>query len=107
MTIATASNAADVPTPAQVLPWQHKLAVAVAATKPPVEVIALNRMAFGPAPSDLARVRTMGVSAYIEEQLHPSTIDDSACDARLAAANLQYLNANVPTLWALSYSEAN
>ena len=119
MTVSAALKTADPPMPAarkgpddalraaHVLPWQHTITGAVAATKPPVEVIALNRMAFGPAPSDLARVRTMGVSAYIEEQLHPSTIDDSACDARLAAANLQYLNANVPTLWALSYSEAN
>lgn len=37
---------------------------------------ALNRMAFGPRPGDLERVRKMGVDAYIEEQLAPERIEE-------------------------------
>lgn len=35
----------------------------------------LNRVAYGPRPGDLERVRTMGVDAYLEEQLHPERIE--------------------------------
>ncbi|HVO91471.1 MAG TPA: DUF1800 domain-containing protein [Terriglobales bacterium] len=34
----------------------------------------LNRLAFGPSPDDIDRVKTMGVDRYIQEQLSPSTI---------------------------------
>ncbi|MFO1461528.1 MAG: DUF1800 family protein [Verrucomicrobiota bacterium] len=34
----------------------------------------LNRLAYGPTPDDLARVRAMGPDAYIAEQLSPETI---------------------------------
>ena len=34
----------------------------------------LNRLAFGPAPGDVQRVATMGVDAYIQQQLHPNSI---------------------------------
>jgi uncharacterized protein (DUF1800 family) len=44
----------------------------------------LNRIGFGPRPGDVARVQTLGLQAYIEEQLHPERIDDAALDARLA-----------------------
>src|SRR5687768_8514629 len=47
-------------------------------------VHALNRLGFGPAPGDIERVRRMGLSAYIEEQLNPSRLDDSSLNARLA-----------------------
>ena len=35
---------------------------------------ALNRMAFGPRPSDLERVNPIGVEHYIREQLDPQSI---------------------------------
>ena len=44
----------------------------------------LNRLTFGPRPGDVERVRGMGVDKWIELQLHPDKIDDSALDARLA-----------------------
>ncbi|HKM86115.1 MAG TPA: DUF1800 domain-containing protein [Terriglobales bacterium] len=47
-------------------------------------VHALNRLTFGPRPGDLDRVTRMGVDKWIELELHPSKIDDSALDARLA-----------------------
>ena len=34
----------------------------------------LNRMAYGPLPGDIERVRQMGVERYIDEQLHPERI---------------------------------
>ncbi len=40
----------------------------------------LSRLGFGPWPGDLERVRTMGIEAYLEEQLSPESIDDSACE---------------------------
>src|SRR5579884_1195987 len=35
---------------------------------------ALNRIAFGPRPGDLERVRALGVERYIDEQLDPEAI---------------------------------
>jgi uncharacterized protein (DUF1800 family) len=45
---------------------------------------ALNRLTFGPRPGDVAAVEAMGLDKWIDEQLNPETIDDSAFDARLA-----------------------
>src|SRR5713226_2535449 len=45
---------------------------------------ALNRLGFGPRPGDLERVKQMGLQKWIDQQLHPETIDDSAVDGRLA-----------------------
>ncbi len=44
---------------------------------------ALNRLTFGPRPGDVDRVTAMGVEQWIEQQLHPEKIDDSALEARL------------------------
>ena len=38
-----------------------------------------------PAPGDLERVRTVGLAAYIDQQLQPERIDDSRMATRLAA----------------------
>jgi len=46
-------------------------------------VHALNRMTFGPRPGDVERVTQMGVDKWIELELHPDKIDDSALEARL------------------------
>ena len=42
----------------------------------------LSRAAYGPWPGDLEKVRTMGSEQWIEEQLNPESIDDTACDLR-------------------------
>jgi uncharacterized protein (DUF1800 family) len=47
-------------------------------------VHALNRLTFGPRPGDVERVTQIGVDKWIDLQLHPDKIDDSALDARLA-----------------------
>ncbi len=44
----------------------------------------LNRVGFGPRPGEADRVRAMGLEKYIDEQLHPDKISDSAMEARLA-----------------------
>lgn len=44
---------------------------------------ALNRLAYGPRPGDLERVRQMGLAKWIDQQLNPSSIDDKAMEARL------------------------
>jgi uncharacterized protein (DUF1800 family) len=46
---------------------------------------ALNRLTFGPRPGDVAAVEAMGLDKWINEQLNPETMDDSALEARLAA----------------------
>ncbi len=46
---------------------------------------ALNRLTFGPRPGDLEQVMAMGVDRWIELQLNPEKIDDSALNARLDA----------------------
>lgn len=45
---------------------------------------ALNRLTFGPRPGDFERVAQIGVDKWIDLQLHPERIDDSAVDLRLA-----------------------
>jgi len=44
---------------------------------------ALNRLGYGPRPGDVERVKQMGLTKWIELQLNPKSIDDSAVEARL------------------------
>ena len=46
-------------------------------------VHALNRLTFGPGPSDVERVQRMGLTAWIDQQLNPSRINDTALDGKL------------------------
>ena len=50
---------------------------------------AMNRLAYGPRPGDVERVRQMGLEKWINQQLAPNSIDDKAVNARLE---------NLPTL---------
>lgn len=43
----------------------------------------LRRVEFGPSPKDMDTVLRLGVNGYIEQQLNPSQIDDSALEAIL------------------------
>jgi len=45
---------------------------------------ALDRLTFGSRPGDVQRVTALGVDKWIELELHPEKIDDSAIEARLA-----------------------
>jgi uncharacterized protein (DUF1800 family) len=44
---------------------------------------ALNRLAYGPRPGDLEAVRQIGLAKWIDQQLNPDSISDSAMQARL------------------------
>jgi len=44
---------------------------------------ALNRFGFGPRPGDVDRVKQIGLQKWIDEQLRPESIDDSALQTRL------------------------
>jgi uncharacterized protein (DUF1800 family) len=53
---------------------------------PELIVHLVNRITFGLRPSDLARARSLGFTGFVEEQLHPESIDDSESEAAIAAA---------------------
>jgi uncharacterized protein (DUF1800 family) len=54
----------------------------------------LNRVAFGPRPGDVERVRRIGVDAYIDEQLYPERIAlPDGLAQRLAALDVERLPA--------------
>ncbi|MGA8161232.1 MAG: DUF1800 domain-containing protein [Acidobacteriaceae bacterium] len=53
---------------------------------------ALNRLTFGPRPGDVAAVEAMGLDKWIDEQLNPQSIDDSALETRLAEYPAMRLN---------------
>ena len=57
----------------------------------------LNRAGYGPRPGDVEKVRQMGVSKYIDEQLRPEAINDSALNPRLASFDT--LDADPVTMW--------
>jgi uncharacterized protein (DUF1800 family) len=44
---------------------------------------ALNRLAYGPRPGDIERIKQVGLAKWIDQQLNPNSISDSAVDARL------------------------
>jgi uncharacterized protein (DUF1800 family) len=48
----------------------------------------LNRITFGPRPGDVEAVEQMGLHNYIEQQLHPETIDDSAVEQQVSQFEL-------------------
>ena len=54
---------------------------------------ALNRLTFGPRPGDVDRVMSIGLDKWIDQQLHPDKIDDSALEARLTGFRTLGMNA--------------
>jgi len=62
---------------------EMKKAQPAALTERERAIHALNRLTFGPRPGDVEMVMRKGVDAWIEDQLHPESIDDSALSARL------------------------
>ncbi|MCB0106711.1 MAG: DUF1800 family protein, partial [Caldilineaceae bacterium] len=72
---------------------------------PSLPVIALNRMAYGPRPGDIAAFNALGnspvdrLTAYVDQQLNPNAIDDSACDAIIAGYGFTTLQKSRTQLW--------
>jgi len=44
----------------------------------------LDRVGYGPRPGDIDKIRALGAIGYIDQQLHPEKIDDSALTPRLS-----------------------
>ncbi len=44
---------------------------------------ALNRLAYGPRPGDVERIKQLGLARWIDQQLNPNSIDDKAIESRL------------------------
>jgi uncharacterized protein (DUF1800 family) len=44
---------------------------------------ALNRLAYGPRPGEMERIKQLGLARWIDLQLSPNSIDDKALEARL------------------------
>jgi uncharacterized protein (DUF1800 family) len=57
---------------------------------------ALNRLAYGPRPGDIERIKQIGLAKWIDLQLNPNAIDDKSLDARLK--NLPTLRLNTAKL---------
>src|SRR4030095_9863948 len=56
----------------------------------------LNRLAYGPRPGQIERIKQTGLSKWIDQQLNPNSIDDKAVEARLE--NLPTLRMNTTEL---------
>ena len=75
--------------PASINAMKHN-AAAQPLTEDQKIVHVLNRLGFGARPGDVQKVKAMGLSRYIDAQLHPERIDDSTVDQQLASyAQLQ------------------
>ena len=55
-------------------------------------LLVLNRLAFGPRPGEVEQVEAMGVDRWIDHQLHPGKIDDSALDQRLSEYRAPFMD---------------
>ena len=66
---------------------------------PAAELKLLRRVTNGVTPEDLAAINGYGYDGYIDWQLNPSAIDDSACETRLAPYTS--LGLATPQLYAL------
>ncbi|HTK38802.1 MAG TPA: DUF1800 domain-containing protein [Pyrinomonadaceae bacterium] len=57
----------------------------------------LNRLGFGARPGDVEKVKAMGLQKYIDQQLNPSSINDSAAEAKVK--NLDIVNMSTAELF--------
>lgn len=52
----------------------------------------LNRLGFGARPGDVERVKKLGLDKYIEQQLNPASIDDSAAESKLKGLEINNMS---------------
>jgi uncharacterized protein (DUF1800 family) len=67
-----------------VIRWSADAASGSGLPAPDAITFLVNRITFGATPEELARARTLGFEAYVEEQLHAEDVDDSAVEAAVA-----------------------
>ncbi len=85
--LAAAGPALASGTPARprLLPWKEMVALTAPFSRSDDRVAhLLHRTTFGVAAGELDRARQMGAEAWLDEQLHPERIDDSATESRMA-----------------------
>ncbi|MGH9914041.1 MAG: DUF1800 family protein, partial [Pyrinomonadaceae bacterium] len=82
--IALTVNSFALPLPPSLLPSKAPKSTPATLTGDKKILHVLNRLTFGARPGDVERVRAMGVDKFIEQQLNPEKIDDSAVVAKLA-----------------------
>ena len=72
---------------------------------PRLSIIALTRAGFGPTPDEVAAFEAGGatdeqrLSNWLDKQLDPDTINDSACDAKIAAAGFTTPGKTIRQAW--------
>ena len=67
----------------------------------------LNRITYGPRPGDIERVQRMGVERFIEQQLHPDTLEDRGLEGRLDRfETLQLTSRNIAEQFAIPALQA-
>ncbi|MEZ4836524.1 MAG: DUF1800 domain-containing protein [Caldilineaceae bacterium] len=102
----TAQDTPDVPAMRSRRPTPRLASSGAAPDRPILAIIALNRMGFGPRPGDIEAFNALGsdddtrLQAYVDQQLNPETIDDSAFEANLAVWGFETLNKTLAQLWA-------
>jgi hypothetical protein len=69
------------------------------AETPTLEEHAANRLMFGPKPNDLEYINSIGYNTYLDQQLHPDSIDDSETDTILASHNFNTFEEDWQTLF--------
>jgi uncharacterized protein (DUF1800 family) len=52
----------------------------------------LNRLGFGARPGDVERVKKMGLDKYIDQQLNPSSIDDSVAESKVKGIDINNMS---------------
>jgi uncharacterized protein (DUF1800 family) len=78
-----------------------------------LSTIVWNRLAFGPRPGDAEAFAALGaddaarLTAWVDAQLNPSAIDDSACDAMIAASTISTTGKSTLQLWAEHHNVQN
>ena len=80
--LAVAFPAVTRPRPA--IRWRAAAAGGSGLPAPDPIVHLVDRITFGATPAEVARARELGFAGFIEEQLHPDEIDDSAVEAAVA-----------------------
>ena len=81
--------------------------------RPPFAVRVLNHLTFGATPESIAEFNALGandtarLTAFVDAQLNPAAISDSALDSRLAAAGYTTLGKSLTQLWTEHFRNAD
>lgn len=92
--------------PRMVHPERSQASSSALPAAPAAAVIAYTRLGFGPTPGEITAFNALGgndaqrLAAWLDQQTLPASINDSACDARIAQSGFTTLNKSLVQLWA-------